>query len=163
MATSLRRNHRILHGPTAASHQQGSVSAACRSALAGLSFIPHLARHEALRAQVEAVRVAASHRSRGLGAAMFGWAIDEARRRGCALVQLTTDKTCTDAHRFYRTSRLHRIPRGTQTAALTAQHASLLRFHNLSRRARTTRPCHGLGQNRSGQPTRPRARRWSDR
>jgi GNAT superfamily N-acetyltransferase len=66
-----------------------------------LSFIPGLARHGALRAQVEAVRVAASHRSRGLGAAMFRWAIDEARRRGCALFQLTTDKTRTDAHRFY--------------------------------------------------------------
>ena len=25
-----------------------------------------------------------------------------ARRRGCALVQLTTDKARTDAHRFYR-------------------------------------------------------------
>ncbi len=32
---------------------------------------------------------------------MFEWAIGEARRRGCALVQLTTDKARTDAHRFY--------------------------------------------------------------
>jgi GNAT superfamily N-acetyltransferase len=66
-----------------------------------LSFIPGLARRGALRAQAEAVRVAASHRSRGLGVAMFQWAIDEARRRGCALVQLTTDKTRADAYRFY--------------------------------------------------------------
>jgi GNAT superfamily N-acetyltransferase len=66
-----------------------------------LSFIPGLARRGALRAQVEAVRVAASHRSRGLGAAMFEWVIDEARRRGCPIVQLTTDKTRPDAHRFY--------------------------------------------------------------
>jgi GNAT superfamily N-acetyltransferase len=66
-----------------------------------LWFIPGLARRGALRAQVEAVRVAANHRSRGLGVAMFQWAIDEARRRGCALVQLTTDKTRADAHRFY--------------------------------------------------------------
>ena len=66
-----------------------------------LSFIPGLARHGALRAQAEAVRVAANYRSRGLGAAMFHWAIDEARRRGCALVQLTTNKTRTDARRFY--------------------------------------------------------------
>jgi GNAT superfamily N-acetyltransferase len=28
------------------------------------------------------------------------WAIAEARRRGCALVQLTTDKARPDAHRF---------------------------------------------------------------
>ena len=32
---------------------------------------------------------------------MLRWAIGEARRRGCALVQLTTDKSRTDAHRFY--------------------------------------------------------------
>jgi GNAT superfamily N-acetyltransferase len=66
-----------------------------------LSFLPGLARRGALRAQIEAVRVHESYRSRGLGAAMMGWAIDEARRRGCALVQLTTDKSRPDAHRFY--------------------------------------------------------------
>jgi GNAT superfamily N-acetyltransferase len=66
-----------------------------------LSFIPGLARRGALRAQIEAVRVHESYRGRGLGAAMFGWAISEARRRGCGLVQLTTDKSRPDAHRFY--------------------------------------------------------------
>ncbi|TWF96003.1 GNAT family N-acetyltransferase [Saccharopolyspora dendranthemae] len=66
-----------------------------------LTFIPGLARRGALRAQIEAVRVHAAHRSRGLGAALFGWAVEESRRRGCALVQLTTDKKRTDAHRFY--------------------------------------------------------------
>jgi GNAT superfamily N-acetyltransferase len=66
-----------------------------------LSFIPGLVRRGALRAQAEGVRVAASYRGRGLGAAMFQWAIDEARRRGCALLQLTSDKTRADAHRFY--------------------------------------------------------------
>ena len=66
-----------------------------------LSFLPGLARRGALRAQIEAVRVDGAYRSRGLGAAMIGWAIGEARRRGCALVQLTTDKSRTSAHRFY--------------------------------------------------------------
>ena len=42
-----------------------------------------------------------AERSRGLGAALFEWAVGEARRRGCSLVQLTTDKKRTDAHRFY--------------------------------------------------------------
>jgi GNAT superfamily N-acetyltransferase len=32
---------------------------------------------------------------------MMGWAIEEACRRGCALVQLTTDKARPDARRFY--------------------------------------------------------------
>ena len=40
-------------------------------------------------------------RGRGLGEALFTWSIAEARRHGCALVQLTTDKTRVDAHRFY--------------------------------------------------------------
>ena len=66
-----------------------------------LSFLPGLARRGALRAQVEAVRVSAGTRGRGLGAAMLTWAIAEARRRGCGLVQLTTDKSRADAHRFY--------------------------------------------------------------
>ena len=66
-----------------------------------LSFLPGLARRGALRAQIEAVRVHDDLRGSGLGSAMFAWAIDEARRRGCALVQLTTDKSRTSAHRFY--------------------------------------------------------------
>ena len=66
-----------------------------------LTVIPGMARRGSLRAQIEAVRVDGAHRGNGLGAAMFAWAIDEARRRGCALVQLTSDKSRTDAHRFY--------------------------------------------------------------
>ncbi|WP_406021794.1 GNAT family N-acetyltransferase [Nocardioides sp. NBC_00850] len=66
-----------------------------------LSFIPGLARRGALRAQIEAVRVHADWRGSGLGRAVFGWAIDEARRRGCELVQLTSDKQRGRAHRFY--------------------------------------------------------------
>jgi ribosomal protein S18 acetylase RimI-like enzyme len=46
-----------------------------------LSFIPGMARRGALRAQIEAVRVAADQRSRGLGKAMFDCAIGAARRR----------------------------------------------------------------------------------
>jgi GNAT superfamily N-acetyltransferase len=66
-----------------------------------LTFIPGLARRGALRAQIEAVRVAEAHRGRGLGAELIGWAVAEAGRRGCALVQLTSDKRRGDAHRFY--------------------------------------------------------------
>ncbi|TFV85623.1 GNAT family N-acetyltransferase [Blastococcus sp. CT_GayMR16] len=66
-----------------------------------LSFLPGLSRRGALRAQVEAVRVRVDHRGRGLGTAILGWAIAEARRRGCALIQLTTDTSRDDARRFY--------------------------------------------------------------
>ena len=67
-----------------------------------LNLIPGLGRRGSWRAQVEAVRVASARRNAGIGAAMMRWAIAEARRRGCGLVQLTTDKQRADAHRFYR-------------------------------------------------------------
>ena len=66
-----------------------------------LSFLPGLARRGALRAQIEAVRVRADRRGTGLGAQLLTWAVDEARRRGCALVQLTSDKQRAEAHRLY--------------------------------------------------------------
>jgi len=66
-----------------------------------LTFIRHLMRRGGLVAQIEAVRVDASERGRGHGAAMMRWAIDEARRRGCARMQLTSNKSRKDAHRFY--------------------------------------------------------------
>lgn len=66
-----------------------------------LTIIPGLSRKGATRGLVEAVRVAASARGTGLGTTLLEWSIEEARARGCALVQLTTDKARTDAHRFY--------------------------------------------------------------
>jgi GNAT superfamily N-acetyltransferase len=66
-----------------------------------ITYIPGLGRHGAERAQIEAVRVRSDRRGHGLGAELFAWAIDQARIRGCALVQLTTDKSRADAHRFY--------------------------------------------------------------
>ena len=66
-----------------------------------LTFIPGLARKGAWRGQIEAVRIAETHRGSGVGQQMFEWAIDQCRARGCNLVQLTTDKTRSDAHRFY--------------------------------------------------------------
>ncbi len=66
-----------------------------------LTIIPGLARRGALRGQIEAVRIHADHRGSGLGAELMRWAIEESRRRGCALVQLTSDVSRTDAHRFY--------------------------------------------------------------
>ncbi|MBM0226231.1 MULTISPECIES: GNAT family N-acetyltransferase [Micromonospora] len=67
-----------------------------------ITYIPGLGRHGAERSLIESVRVRSDLRGRGLGRQMMTWAIDQARQRGCALVQLTTDKTRADAHRFYR-------------------------------------------------------------
>jgi GNAT superfamily N-acetyltransferase len=66
-----------------------------------ITYIPGLGRHGAERAQFEAVRIRSDRRGNGLGRQFMAWAIDQARDRGCALVQLTTDKARTDAHRFY--------------------------------------------------------------
>lgn len=66
-----------------------------------LTTIPGLSRGGALRAQIEAVRVHSSLRGHGVGGPFLRWAIDEARRQGCALLQLTTDRSRVDAHRFY--------------------------------------------------------------
>ena len=66
-------------------------------------------------------------RGRGLGHELFAWAIEEARRRGCALVQLTSDKRRADAHRFY--SRL----------GFVASHEGF-KLHLSACRSPTTRP-----------------------
>ncbi|MEV4760320.1 GNAT family N-acetyltransferase [Micromonospora sp. NPDC049559] len=66
-----------------------------------LTFIPSLTRRGGERAEIEGVRIRADQRGAGLGRSMITWAVDQARARGCALVQLTTDKRRTDAHRFY--------------------------------------------------------------
>jgi GNAT superfamily N-acetyltransferase len=47
------------------------------------------------------VRVAASRRSAGIGQQLIEWAIGRARQRGCRIIQLTSDKSRTDAIRFY--------------------------------------------------------------
>ncbi|AXB48660.1 GNAT family N-acetyltransferase [Amycolatopsis albispora] len=66
-----------------------------------LSIIPGMARTGATRGQIEGVRVHSSQRGTGLGTTLLEWAIDQARTRGCAIVQLTSDARRTDAHRFY--------------------------------------------------------------
>ena len=66
-----------------------------------LTFIPGLSRRGLWRGQIESVRVASARRGSGLGRILFTWAIEECRRRGCGLVQLTTDKARPDALRFY--------------------------------------------------------------
>jgi len=66
-----------------------------------LTIIPGLSHKGATRALIEAVRIHTDERGSGLGSLLIEWAIDTARRLGCRMVQLTSDKTRTDAHRFY--------------------------------------------------------------
>ncbi|CCK28938.1 acetyltransferase [Streptomyces davaonensis JCM 4913] len=66
-----------------------------------LTIIPGLSRKGATRSIIEAVRIHADERGSGLGTRFIEWAVEESRRQGCAVVQLTSDTSRTDAHRFY--------------------------------------------------------------
>jgi len=67
-----------------------------------LTYIPGLSRGGMRRAQVEAVRVRADLRGQRIGERLMAAAMDRARARGCALLQLTTDLRRTSAQRFYQ-------------------------------------------------------------
>ena len=65
------------------------------------TVIHGLSRKGASRAQIEGVRVHANRRGQGIGEALFEAAFQRAAAAGCTLVQLTTDRSRSDALRFY--------------------------------------------------------------
>lgn len=67
-----------------------------------LTFLPSLTYQGGWRAQIEGVRVAATHRGQGLGKMMILHAIERAKQRKCRIVQLTTDKKRVKALHFYQ-------------------------------------------------------------
>ena len=66
-----------------------------------LTFIAGLSRRGATRALIEAVRVDRAARGAGIGEQLVRWAVAEAGRRDCRIVQLTSDKSRARAHQFY--------------------------------------------------------------
>ncbi|MEV7830741.1 GNAT family N-acetyltransferase [Streptomyces subrutilus] len=66
-----------------------------------LTIVHGLSRQGATRSVIEGVRVHSDERGSGLGTQFIEWAIDQSRADHCSLVQLTSDATRTDAHRFY--------------------------------------------------------------
>ncbi|QGH37016.1 GNAT family N-acetyltransferase [Gracilibacillus salitolerans] len=66
-----------------------------------ITFTPYITHQGGWRATIEGVRTDESVRGKGIGSKMITWAIERAKTRNCHLVQLTTDKTRTDALRFY--------------------------------------------------------------
>ena len=66
-----------------------------------LSFLPGLMRRGMWRGQIEVVHVSADARNLGIGSEMMRWALARCREKGCGMVQLTSNKKRTDAHRFY--------------------------------------------------------------
>jgi GNAT superfamily N-acetyltransferase len=66
-----------------------------------LTFIAGLSQGGQKRGLIEAVRVAKDRRGEKIGEAMIAWSLDKCRSEQCGIVQLTTDKSRKDAHRFY--------------------------------------------------------------
>jgi len=66
-----------------------------------LTFIAGLSQGGQKRGLIEAVRVARDRRGEKIGEAMIAWSLEKCRRGQCGIVQLTTDKSRKDAHRFY--------------------------------------------------------------
>ena len=66
-----------------------------------VTFTPHLTYQGGWRATIEGVRTHSNHRGQGVGTRLIREAIERARKRGCHMVQLTTNKGRVDALRFY--------------------------------------------------------------
>ena len=66
-----------------------------------LCILPGISSQGASRGLIEDVRVASQLRGQRIGEQLVQWALDEARSRGCRLVELLTHHTRVDAQRFY--------------------------------------------------------------
>jgi ribosomal protein S18 acetylase RimI-like enzyme len=66
-----------------------------------LCILPGLSSQGASRGLIEDVRVASQLRGQRIGEQLVQWALDEARSRGCRLVELLTHHSRVDAQRFY--------------------------------------------------------------
>ena len=68
---------------------------------AQVTWMRMLSADGGLYCQVEAVRTSAARRGQGIGATLMAHIEDEARRRGAARMQLTSNRERLRAHEFY--------------------------------------------------------------
>lgn len=66
-----------------------------------LTLLPGLTGRATRRLQLRSVEVRADLRSQGIGAQMLAFVEDYAREHEAALIELTSNNTRPDAHRFY--------------------------------------------------------------
>ena len=85
----------------AAAYDRVAADPAPRLVVAERPSPERLPQVRATRSVIEGVRVARDERDHGLGTELITWAVEESRRAGCSLVQLTSDASRTDARRFY--------------------------------------------------------------
>jgi GNAT superfamily N-acetyltransferase len=67
-----------------------------------VTLIPGIIARGRRRAKLESVHVAPESRGLGLGRLMVGHALAFAKEQGAGLIELSSNKNRTDAHRFYR-------------------------------------------------------------
>jgi len=67
-----------------------------------ITITPGLIDEGRPRGTLENVHVRADQRGNGIGKIIVDYAIEECRKANCHLVQLTSNKLRTDAHRFYK-------------------------------------------------------------
>ena len=67
-----------------------------------ITFIPYLTYKGSWRCLIEGIRIHKMHRGKNLGTKFINWAIDRAKEKDCAIVQLTSDKKRSDAIKFYK-------------------------------------------------------------
>ena len=67
-----------------------------------LIIVPNLSHGGLPWAGVENVMVDADYRRHGIGKLLMDYALAEAKKAGCYKLQLISDKTRTEAHKFYR-------------------------------------------------------------
>jgi GNAT superfamily N-acetyltransferase len=70
-------------------------------ATAHVTWLRMLSADGGLYCQVENVRTDEAHRGLGLGRQLMAWIESAARDRGAARIQLTSNRSRLDAHRFY--------------------------------------------------------------
>ncbi len=77
-----------------------------------ITYTPSLSHQGSWRATLESVRTAAALRGQGIGAKLVAEAVERARARNCGIVQLSTNKSRTDARRFYERLGFHATHEG---------------------------------------------------
>lgn len=71
-------------------------------ALLQITFIPGLTLNATKRAHLEGVRVLKKLRGKGIGKMLINYSIKYAKKKGCGLLQLTTNHWRQDAISFYK-------------------------------------------------------------
>jgi GNAT superfamily N-acetyltransferase len=66
-----------------------------------LTVLPGIAERGRTRGKIESVHVDPTLRGSGIGAVMMRHALETARQLGIGLIELSSNKSRTDAHRFY--------------------------------------------------------------